>query len=204
MNLKIAIFFAFILYKSFSFSQATKRNEIGVEGYASTSTIGGSFSLGLKYGFNLNENLIIGPSFRMLKSWSTNTGNGSFSYSIYGIGGFAHMRYGNMVFGGTEFEVFKTPMNNFGFITGENNITSTLFIGGGFSREFKEFVRINAGVFYDALNKMNSPFRPSYLMKKTNSLTGEIAGYIPVIYRITFFFPIRKVKEESNKEDEEN
>lgn len=181
------------------------RPEIGVEGFLGASTLGGSYSLGLKYGFKVNENFIFGPSLRLLKNWTSNTNSQNYSYSIYGLGGFAHVRYGNMVFGGVELELFRTPVNLSGYYTGTKNTASTLFIGGGFSREFKEIVRVNAGVFYDAFNHLNSPFRNSYMMKKASPTTGQIAGYIPVIYRITFFFPIgsRKAKKENDEEDSE-
>lgn len=175
--------------------------EIGVEGFASTSTLGGNFSLGLKYGFKIRENIIVGPSFRWMRSWSKSNGS-DFKFSIYGGGLFIHARYGNMIFGGAEFEMINTPLN-FGYYTGVKHFVPTLFIGGGFSREFKETVRVNAGVFYDAINNQNSPFRTSYKVTKTDPATGEISGYIPIIYRISFFFPIgRKEMDEEVEEDE--
>jgi hypothetical protein len=200
-----AIFFS-ILFLNFTISNAQKndRPEIGIEGFLSASTQGGSYGLGLKYGVKVNENIIVGPSFRALKSWSNNLTGQKFSYSIYGLGGFLHARYGNALFGGIEYELFRTPVNSFGYVEAQKSFSSTLFVGGGFSREFKSFIRLNAGIFYDVINQLNSPFRPSYMMKKTDPATGKIAGYIPVIYRITFFFPIGKIKDDSNEEEEEN
>lgn len=185
-----------------SFSQ-TKilGTEIGVEGFASTSTLGGNFSLGLKYGFKIRENIIVGPSFRWMKSWSKSNGS-DFKFSIMGGGLFIHARYGNMIFGGVEFEMINTPLN-FGYYTGVKHFVPTLFIGGGFSREFKETVRVNAGVFYDAINNQNSPFRTSYKVTKTDPATGEISGYIPIIYRISFFFPIGRKEMDEEVEEEE-
>lgn len=196
---------SFLLFTTSSillFAQKNERPEIGVEGFASASTTGGSYSLGLKYGIKLSENIIVGPSFRILKSWSSNFDGQNFSFTINGLGGFAHFRYSNTIFGGVEYELFRSPINSYGYITSTKNFVSTLFIGGGFSREFKDFIRVNAGVFYDAINQLNSPFRSSYMMKKTNPTTGQITGYIPVIYRITFFFPIGKIKEDEQLDEE--
>lgn len=203
MNTRIIAFLIFIGTFGAYHSQQNGRPELGIEGYASASTMGGAFGLGLKYGHKISENVIIGPSFRMIKSWASNTVSQSFSYSIYGAGAFIHARYGNAVFIGAEYEMFKTPMNYMGILTPTSNYASTLFLGGGFSREFKNFVRVNAGVFYDAINSMNSPFRSTYMMKKTNSQTGQVAGYIPVIYRITFFFPLGKMDKKHKKGEEE-
>ncbi len=192
------------IFSNLLISQVNGRPEIGVEGFASASTNGGAYSLGLKFGFKANENIIVGPSIRIIKNWSSMTGGQTYSNTINGIGGFMHARYGNTVFAGIEYELFRTPVNSYGLIDGTKYFASTLFLGGGFSKEYKNFIRINAGIFYDAINQQNSPFRSSYMMKKTNSATGQIAGYIPVIYRITFFFPIGKIKEESTEEEEEN
>lgn len=200
-----AFFLVLTISLSISFSSVSQTKilgtEVGVEGYASTSTLGGNFSLGLKYGFKIKENIIVGPSFRWMRSWSKSNGS-DFKFSIMGGGLFIHARYGNMIFGGAEFEMINTPLN-FGYYTGIKHFVPTLFIGGGFSREFKETVRINAGVFYDAINNINSPFRTSYTVTKTDPATGEISGYIPIIYRISFFFPIGNKKEMEEELQEE-
>jgi hypothetical protein len=164
------------------------RPEIGVDGYFGASTNGGSFGLGLKYGIKLKENIIVGPSARILRTWSTFNGVAS-SFNIYGGGVFAHIRYGNVIFGGVEFEALKSPLN-YSNMASPTKYIPTLFVGGGFSKEFHELVRVNAGIMYDVINHVNSPFRPSYTMKIVNSQTGEIQGYIPIIYRIAFFFPL--------------
>jgi hypothetical protein len=204
MKALLILLFSSSIIPNSLFSQESGRPEIGVEGFASASTNGGAYSLGLKFGFKVNENIIIGPSLRIIKNWSSMTGSPTFSTTTNGFGGFLHARYGNTVFAGIEYELFRTPVNSYGLIDGSNYFASTLFLGAGFSKEYKNFIRINAGIFYDAINQQNSPFRSSYMMKKTNSATGEIAGYIPVIYRLTFFFPIGKIKEESNEEEEGN
>ena len=192
-----------VLISFFSIGQQNTGSELGIEGYFGSSTLGGNFGVGLKYGYKVNENIIVGPSFRLMKGWSTTNGT-NYTYSIYGGGVFAHARYGNMVFGGVELEVLHSPFNFGAYSTSINHWVPTAFVGGGFSREFAEFVRINAGVFYDVISSVNSPFRPSYKITKTNSLTGQVSGFIPVIYRINFFFRIGngKEKEEINEEEE--
>lgn len=190
-----------ILSIEYTLAQNTSGSEIGLEGYLGASTLGGNMGLGLKYGYRRNENLIFGPSVRLMKGWSNNNGT-NYTYSIYGGGVYAHARYGNMVFGGLESELLHSPFN-FGVYSKTSKWVPTLFLGGGFSREFKEIIRINAGVFYDVINSVNSPFRPSYKMTKTNSLTGQVSGFIPVIYRINFFIRLGKGKEIKTEDEEE-
>ena len=156
--------------------------ELGFDGYLGASNFGGSGGIGAKFGYKVNENLILGPSFRVQRTWSNNIGQ-KFGYTIYGGGVWAHARFGNYLFAGAEFEMLKSPLNYI-YISNQRTWVPTLFLGGGFSREFNKSVRINAGVFYDVINNNSSPFRLSYFMKKSNGVL------IPVIYRIGFFFPI--------------
>lgn len=156
--------------------------EVGFDGYLGASNFGGSGGIGAKFGYKVNENFILGPSFRVQRTWSNNVGQ-KFGYTIYGGGLWAHARFGNYLFAGAEFEMLKSPLNYI-YVSSQRTWVPTLFLGGGFSREFNKAVRINAGVFYDIINNTSSPFRLSYFMKKAN---GTL---IPVIYRIGFFFPI--------------
>lgn len=156
--------------------------ELGFDGYLGASNLGGAGGIGAKFGYKVNENFIMGPSFRVQRTWSNNIGQ-KFGYTIYGGGLWAHARVGNYLFAGAEFEMLKSPLNYF-FISDQRAWVPTFFIGGGFSREFNKAVRINAGVFYDIINNPNSPFGLSYFMRKSNG------ALIPAIYRIGFFFPI--------------
>lgn len=156
--------------------------ELGFDAYLGASNFGGSGGIGAKFGRKVNENFIVGPSFRLQRTWSNNIGQ-KFGYTIYGGGIWAHARFGNALFAGAEFEMLKSP-TNFIFVSSQRLWVPTLFVGGGFSREFNKAVRINAGVFYDIIDNNNSPFRLSYFIKKSNGVL------IPVIYRIGFFFPI--------------
>lgn len=162
--------------------------EIGVDLNFSASNFGGTAGLGLKLGFVKQERYIFGPSIRFQQSWSKGIGiNGATtgvnsSFSVYGAGGFIHARLANYFFVGAEVEVLSTPFQN-GYITGQRVWAPVGLIGGGFSRAFSANFRLNAGIMYDVINNVNSPFRQGYFMKRSNGT------YIPVMYRIAFFFP---------------
>ena len=173
-------------------------SEIGVDLAFSASTNGGNFGLGLKYGINIGEYLITGPSVRYEYLWWKNyfgtTTLSEGNRHLYGGGIFAHARFFNALFLGMEFEMLKSPyskpgQSTAGFITTEGSWAPTLFLGGGFSMEFNEAFRINAGIMYDVINAENSPFRRSYFVQKKTS-AGEPAGFLPIIYRLAFFFPL--------------
>ena len=179
-----------LLFINSSFAQTSfDGSEIGIELVASASNLGGSVGGDLKYAAILNENWAVGPSFRLQRTWSNNFGT-KFGYSIYGGGLFAHYRLKNTLYGGAEFEMLRCPLNYVN-INPNRNWLATLFIGGGFSRDFNHKIRINAGVFYDVINAANSPFRSSYVLKIKDQ-NGQVQKILPVIYRISFFFPIGK------------
>lgn len=165
-----------------TFGQQIEGTEIGIDGYFGASTNGGSFSIGGKYGLKPNETVIFGPSVRYQRNWSNNAFTGvSGSYNVYGFGAFVHGRFANVLFAGAEFEFMRTPFNN-SVIGGGVTWTPSLFLGGGYSQEFNEKFRINAGVMYDVINHINSPFRQGYFMRNSQQ------KLIPLMYRITFFF----------------
>ena len=165
-------------------------SEIGVEIHAgSVSNLGGTFSVGMKYAAILNENFAVGPSFRIQRIWNNNYGQ-STSANIWGGGIWAHARYKNALFGGVEFELIKNPYNQINWLPAERKWAPTLFLGGGFSKEYNGKIRINLGIFYDLINADNSPFRASYTIKIKDSQTGQIQKILPIIYRVNFFFPI--------------
>ena len=168
--------------------------ELGIEGYFGASNQGGSFGIGPKFGFILNENIAIGPSFRIQRNWSNLLGN-SFSQTVYGGGAFAHIRYKSKgkstVFGAVEFEYLRSPFADINF----QNVTAkkwapTLFLGGGFLVRVNKVVGINAGILYDVINADNSPFRSSYFLKQKNQ-AGVVTKIYPLIYRLTFLFKLK-------------
>jgi hypothetical protein len=196
------IFFYISLFSSLTASsQSIEGVELGFDGFVGFSNIGGSVGIGPKVGFVLNENLIVGPTFRLQRSWSSNVGT-PFGYSIYGGGVFAHARYGNVLFGGAEIEMLKSPIN-YTIINPSKSWVPSLFICGGFSKEFNSIVRINAGIYYDVINHVNSPFRQAYFMKVTNEF-GQVVKIIPLIYRISFYFPLGKKKSSTSAKTKED
>lgn len=162
--------------------------EVGFDVNFSASNFGGTAGLGVKLGFIQQEKFIFGPSIRFQQTWSNGLGiNGNpgvnASFSVYGAGGFVHLRLYNYFFVGAEAELLSTPFQN-GFLTTQRKWVPVGLIGGGFSRAFSPNFRLNAGVMFDAINHVDSPFRQGYFMKRSNGT------YLPVMYRIAFFFPI--------------
>lgn len=173
----------------FSYTQvAFNGSELGVELYAGASSLGGSVGGDLKYAAILNENWAVGPSFRLQRTWSNNLGQ-KMGFSIYGGGVYAHYRIKNTLFVGAEYELLKSPFNFIFFNYSTKQWASTLFLGGGFSRDFNHKIRVNGGIFYDVINAENSPFRSSYSVRIKNEM-GQVVRILPMIYRITFFFPL--------------
>jgi hypothetical protein len=159
----------------------TKGTELGLDGFFGASTIGGSFGIGAKYGIKANENLVFGPSVRLQRSWSNYYGNQN-GFTIYGGGAWAHFRFYRYLFVGAELELLNSPIN-YANITSTRSWVPTCFLGGGFSYAFPA-IRINAGIFCDPVNHLNSPFRPGYIMHKANG------ALLPVIYRVGIFLPL--------------
>lgn len=168
-----------------SIAQEIEGTEIGIDGYFGASTNGGSFSIGAKYGLKFKENFIAGPSLRFQRNWNSNPVAGfSSSFNVFGVGGFVHGRFANVLFAGAEFEMMRTPFAVSLVTSNGPTWSPSLFVGGGYSQEFNESFRINAGIMYDVINHVNSPFRQGYFMRNANNVL------IPLIYRITFFFVI--------------
>lgn len=204
MNKLLTAVFSIVTCLSFSQTKIIEGTEIGIDGFLGGSTFGGSFGIGPKFGFRLNENLILGPSFRYERSWSNNLGTTpGFHYNNYGIGFFLHGRYKNTLYGGFETEVFKNTNMYIDTSATFKKYVPTLFICAGFSREFNHIVRINVGLYYDVINSLNSPFRKSYIIPIKNAQSGAIQGYIPLIYRISFFFPLDRPDKDNGDPTEE-
>lgn len=180
-TLFISLLSTFML--SSSFAQQIEGTEFGIDGFFGASTNGGSFSIGAKYGLKFKENFIAGPSVRFNRNWNNNVVSGfKSSYNVFGLGGFVHGRFGNVLFAGAEFEMMRTPYSTPFSTSFGPTWSPTLFVGGGYSQEFNESFRINAGIMYDVINHVNSPFRQGYFMRNSQQVL------IPLIYRITFFF----------------
>lgn len=164
------------------------RSEIGAEIYAGFSNLGGAFGGELKYAAILNKNIAIGPSFRLQRTWTNNFGINS-SFNIYGGGVFAHLRFQEKLFIGTEMQLLRSPFNFVSFQQNTKKWAPVILLGGGVHLKLHERIKLNAGIFYDIINAENSPFRSSYNFK-IKSQTGQVVNILPIIYRITFFFPL--------------
>jgi len=188
-----SIIFSIILFTSVSSLAQNFEidgTEIGFDLAFNASTNGGNAGIGLKYGINFGENLIAGPSVRYERTWNQNiiTGN-SGGFNVYGGGVFGHYRLQNVLFLGAEFEMLKSPYTKIGQLTYLPTWAPTLFLGGGFSREFNESFRINAGIMYDVINADNSPFKRSYNFTIKNE-QGIVTKILPIIFRLAFFIPL--------------
>ena len=195
MNYLIAFFSLFLITSSTLFSQ--KEYEIGVEiTAASGSNLGGSVGGSLKFAIVEDEALAYGPSIRYQYLWSNNTFTGlNANASLFGGGGFLHYRFMDWFFIGSEIEVLKNP---FPVIDPDKKWSLTAFFGGGLHRDF-DWVKLNVGLLFDAadatrdpLTSNPSPLRTSYFIqrKNPNPGSGPNGAYLPIIYRIAFFFPI--------------
>jgi hypothetical protein len=194
------ILFGALTFSSFGQS-SVEAIELGMDGYFGASTVGGAFGVGPKVGFRMNENFILGPTFRYQRNWSSIYYPSS-SYNNFGGGLFIHGRYKNTVFGGFEAEVIR---NN--FIPNQTAVfkkfVPTVFICAGFSREFNGIVRLNIGLYYDIINSLNSPYRGSYLLSTKDAATGNIVKQYPLIYRLSFYFTLWNKPERIEKEEVE-
>ncbi len=186
--MKQSVFLFLLLFQSiFSFSQESdtlRKSEVGFDGFANFSSLGGSFGVGLKYALVRKENLVFGPSFRIQRMWSNGIGGQKYGFNILGGGGFFHYRFQNILFAGLELEFLRSPIN-YNYVLSTRKLVPTCFIGGGYSREFKNSgIRLNAGAFYDVIADPASPFWTSYVVK------NEQGKLLPIIYRVGFFFPL--------------
>jgi hypothetical protein len=192
----IFFFLTTFLSCQFSFGQMYGK-EIGVEiTGARGSNLGGVIGGVLKFSFvseTAGENYIaFGPSVRYQYFWSNNSFTGiQANGSMLGFGGYFQYRFFDWFYVGTEVEIIQNPFNQF------SNWTPVGFIGGGIHKDFG-FVHLNAGLMYDVvdalrdpLSQVSSPLANNYFIRKQSPTNAQqSAGYIPIIARITFFFPL--------------
>lgn len=163
-------------------------SELGLEPYVGFSNMGGAVGGELKYAARLSENLLVGPSLRVQRTWANNLGVQS-QMTTWGGGVFAHYRYQDLIFGGIEFQYLKSPFSFVNPLEVVRPWSPTLMVGGGFYLKLTEKVRLNAALFYDVINAPNSPFRSSYTFQIKNEF-GQVVRILPIIYRLTFFIPL--------------
>lgn len=193
-----AVLFLTVLFLSlqFSFSQIYDK-EIGVEitgasGSNQSGLIGGVLKFSFVSDLEEDNYLAFGPAVRYQYFWTNNIetgikGNGS----MLGFGGYCHFRFLEWFYAGTELEVIQNPFSPV------SNWTPVGFLGGGIHKDF-DFVHLNAGLMYDVvdglrdpLSQVSSPLANNYFIRKQNPTNPQQAGgYIPIIARVTFFFPL--------------
>ncbi len=188
--MKYLLLGSFVCFIQFLSTAQIQSSELGLEAYGGGSQLGGTFGGELKYAAKLKNNLIVGPSFRLQRSWSNYLAMQS-HFTIYGGGAFAHLRIQDKIFVGTEFQMLHSPYNFTTFQIQSNQWAPTLFLGGGFYLKLGPKVNLNLALFYDLINAQNSPFRSSYAFKMKNQ-AGQIVKILPVIYRVTLFIPLTK------------
>jgi len=177
-----------INYFGISQQKGYYKSEIGVELYGGISNLGGAFGGEIKYAYLVDKNLAIGPSLRLQRTWTNNFGINQ-GFNIYGGGAFAHYRFQEKLFLGAEIQLLRSPFNFVNFQQNPKKWAPIALIGGGVNLKLHERARLSAGIFYDIANADNSPFRSSYNFKIKNEF-GQIVRILPIIYRVTFFFPL--------------
>ncbi len=164
------------------------KSEIGAELYGGFSNLGGAFGGEIKYAYLVNKSFVVGPSFRLQRTWTNNFGINQ-SFNIYGGGAFAHYRIQDKLFLGTEMQMLRSPYNFDLFQFNSKKWAPVILLGGGLNLKLHERIRLSAGIFYDVVNAQNSPFRTSYNFKIKDQ-NGQTVRILPIIYRVTFFFPL--------------
>lgn len=179
---------AFVGASNFNAQLNYMGSELGLEPYIGFSNLGGALGAELKFAAKLSENLFVGPSFRVQRTWANNLGIQS-QMTTWGGGAFAHYRLQEILFGGIEFQYLKSPFSFVNPLEVVRPWSPTLMVGGGVYLKLTDKVRLNAALFYDVINAANSPFRSSYSFQIKNEF-GQVVRILPIIYRLTFFIPL--------------
>lgn len=173
-----------IFCSSFNASAQIEGMEIGVDGSFWASSWGGNANIGLKYGFQLNETFVIGPSVRYQYLWNSHPQLAQKgSASVFGGGAYIHARFLEWLYLGVEFEYLQSPYQY--YVEGKKRgWVPVLFIAGGFSKQLNDRFRLNLGLNYDVINSQYTPFANQYMITRKNG------SRIPLIYRVALFVNI--------------
>lgn len=190
-----------LLFLFFTTNFAQFRPEIGVElNAAAFSTMGGSFGGALRGGlaeYKYTEAVAYGLILRYQRIWNKNNFTGlSNAGDIFGLGGYWHYRFMEWLFIGSELEYVRSPFIGVNSATiNQSKWKLAGFLCAGASKDF-DWVRLNLGLQYDFIDAIRaenkpSPFRNEYFIRLRNPAQPNAGGkYLPIIYRLTFFFPI--------------
>lgn len=176
---KIIICFA-LFFSSISFGQKGTM-ELGADLNFWASSVGGSFNIASRFGYEVIDNLSVGPSFRIISYWGNYYGIKSKS-TVTGIGGFAHYRFIDWLYAGVDIEAYFNPYNYKVGATKFRSVSPAVILSGGLSRKIGDHFRINASINFDVVNDVNSPLRTSYIAKTAKGVR------VPMFYRITFLY----------------
>ncbi|HRO76265.1 MAG TPA: hypothetical protein PLP27_08980 [Crocinitomicaceae bacterium] len=155
--------------------------EVGSDINFWVSSTGGSFNLAPRLGYEVVDNLSVGPSLRFINHWSNIYGIKAKS-NIFGFGGFAHYRFIEWLYAGVDVEAYFTPYNYKIGAKKFRAVSPAVILSAGLSRKIGDHFRINAGLNFDVINDVNSPMRLSYIAKTAKGVR------IPMFYRVTFLY----------------
>lgn len=180
--MKKVLFIVILLISFTSFSQQGNK-EIGVDLNFWTSNIGGSVNISPKFGYEVADSLVIGASFRYINYRSNLDGIQGRS-NIFGAGIYGHYRFLNWLYAGADIELYFTPYNYNSTPANPlyNAKVPAVLLNGGLSHKIGSHFRINAGIYYDVINNINSPLKLSYMTRNAKGV------YLPIFYRVTFIF----------------
>jgi hypothetical protein len=205
---KAKLFVFALIIINFSLLAQVDQPEIGVEiGATNFGTNGGSVGGAIRGGLaeDAEEGMTYGVMVRYHHFWNNNNFTGlSGSGSLYGGGVYWHYRLMEWFFLGAELEYIRHPFA----VPQSPNVTprrwaAAGFIGAGVHKDFN-WIKLNVGVQYDVIDALRDPLRPSpfrnqYFIRLSNPTQPGAGGqYLPIIYRLTFFFPLGG---SSNNED---
>lgn len=169
-----------ITFASLSFTQQGSK-EIGVDLNFWSGTNGGSVNVAPRFGYEVIDNLVVGPSIRLISHWSSLYGV-KYSTTTFGFGGYAHYRFLDWFYAGADVELYFPNYNYKIGATKMKSVAPAMILNAGLSRKIGDSFRINAGINYDVINDVNSPLRPSYIAKTNKGVR------IPLFYRVAFIF----------------
>ena len=183
-----------LIFSSFSFAQKGSM-EIGADINFWASSNGGSFNIAPRFGYEVADNFVVGPSFRFINYWSNMYGVKG-KTNITGLGVYGHYRFLEWLYAGIDVEMYFTPYNYKIGATKYRSIAPAVILSAGLSRKIGDHFRINAGLNFDVINSINSPMQTSYIVRTAKGVR------IPMFYRITFLYVFgTKSKTKSNEDD---
>jgi hypothetical protein len=178
--MKKIIAISLLLLTSIAYSQKGTM-ELGADLNFWASSNGGSVNVAPRFGYEVIDNLSVGPSFRFISYWGNTFGVMNKS-NVTGIGGFAHYRFIDWLYAGVDIETYFNPYNYKIGATKFRSVSPAVILSAGLSRKIGDHFRINASLNFDVVNDQNSPLRPSYIARTAKGVR------IPMFYRITFLY----------------